>query len=115
MYRESAIATLKDANRMLRATTRWLTWCDGLNAAMKAAGVYAPTVYPRDLAIEVERTYMAANKRPSMPSKAHKHRMYGEVYRAASLADVEVAPGSIQDLAGISEVLTRVTAALATA
>jgi hypothetical protein len=113
VHRELAASALKDTIRAHRATKRWLDWCDGLNAAMKAAGVYAPTVYPVELAVSVERAYIEANKKPRMPSKDHKHRMYASAYRAADLSDVSAGPGSINDMAGIARVIAEVTAALA--
>jgi hypothetical protein len=117
MHHDSATQALKDATRMHRATVRWLTWCEWMHATHVAAGMFTREDYNtepwRQDMIAQERAYMAANKRPSMPSKTHKHRMYGEVYRAAGLADVEVAPGSIRDMAGIAAVLAQVTAALA--
>lgn len=105
---------LKDTVAAHRAFTRWLKWCDGLHAAKIAAGVYEPAEYPVALSIQVEREYTAANKRPGMPSKNRKHRMYADAYRAASLAGVDTSAG-IRDMAGIAEVITKVTAALAVA
>ena len=113
MNRELAATALKDTVSAYRAITRWLTWCDGLTAAKVASGLYESAEYDTALSISVERVYMAANKRPAMPKKDRKYRMYDDAYRAASIAGLDVAPGSIRDLAGIADVIARVTAALA--
>lgn len=117
MNRELAQNALKDLVRRHCATTRWLTWCDGMHAVHVAAGMFEREDYNtetwRQDMIAQEREYMAANKRPTCPSKTHKHRMYDDAYRAASAAGLEIAPGSIRDLAGIASVIAQVTAALA--
>lgn len=115
-YRESAEHALKTANRMLKATDKWLNWCAGQHAVHVAAGMFTREDYNtepwRQDMIAQERAYAAANKRPPMPSKNHKHRMYSEVYRAAALTGVDTSAG-IRDLDGIRATLAAVTAALA--
>lgn len=110
---------LKDLNRRYRATTRWLTWCDGMHAVHVAAGMFTREDYNteswRQDMIAQEREYSKANKRPSCPSKNHKHQMYSDAYRAAACAGLDIEPGSIRDMAGIADVIARVTAALAAA
>jgi len=112
-----AANALKEAVAAHKAFTRWLTWCAGMHAVHVAAGMFSREDYNtepwRQDMIAQERTYMAANKRPGMPSKTRKYRMYDAIYRAASLADVEVAPGSVRDMEGVARVIAQVTAALA--
>lgn len=115
-YRESAQFALKTATRMLKATDKWLNWCEGMHAVHVAAGMfdredYNTETWRQDM-IAQDRAYTAANKRPSMPSKSHKHRMYSEVYRLAALTGVDTSAG-IRDLAGIRTVLAAAAAALA--
>lgn len=119
MYKILATDALKDLVAAHKAIKRWLAWCDGLSAAKKAAGLYEADLHDNNysawlaLSIEVEKTYVAVNKRPPMPSKNRKHQMYSNAYRAAQLADVEIAPGSIRDMDDIARVIADVTAALA--
>ncbi len=119
MNKALAQNALKDLNRRYLATTRWHTWCDGMHAVHVAAGMFEREDYNtepwRQDMIAQEREYMAANKRPRRPSKDHKHQMYSDAYRAAACAELEVSPGSIHDLAGITNVINLVTAALARA
>lgn len=112
---EAAAAALQDTVKAYRAFTRWLTWCDGLGAAKTAAGLYELADYDTALSIAVEQIYTAAHKRPPMPPKERKYRMYDDAYRAASLAGVQIAPGSIRNLTGVARVIAEVTAALAVA
>lgn len=114
-HRDMAADALREAASAYRAIRRWHAWCDGLHAAKVASGLYELAEYDTALSIAVERSYEAANKPPAMPPKARKYRMYDAAYRAASLAGVEVEPGSIRDLDGIARVIAEVTAALAAA
>lgn len=120
MNKIAAREALKDAAAAHRAFTRWLRWCDGLHAAKVVNGLFADDAEYnskawKDRSAAVERAYLAANPKPGMPSKNRKHRMYDDIYRAAVLADVDVAPGSIRDMEGVARVIAQVTSALASA
>lgn len=113
-YKVAAQNALKDTVKAHKAHTRWLAWCAGLSAARKAAGLYdTPNSWDLGKARAVDALYMEAYKRPANPSKASKYRMYDNAYRAARLAGVEVAAGSLSNLDDIATVISTVTAALA--
>lgn len=114
MNRELASSALADTMSAYRAFKRWHAWCDGLHAVKIASGLFEKPEYDIQLSISIEKTYLEANKRPRMPSKDRKHRMYSDVYRAASLAGVEVEPGSIGTLDNVFLAMTQVASKLAT-
>lgn len=115
MNQEAATANLKRVVSAHRTFTKWLAWCEGLSAARMAAKLFDKAEWNTAASIAVERVYEAVYKRPSMPSKDRKHQMYSDAYRAASLAGLDIAPGSISDMEGIAKVIAQVTAAIATA
>lgn len=114
MNKALAANALADTMKAYRAFTDWHAWCEGLHAAKISAGVFEPAEFPVELSVRVERVYLAAIKKPKMPSKTRKHKMYSDAYRAASLAGLEVPPGSISTLDGVFRVMAQVAAKLAT-
>lgn len=116
--RAMAQYAVKQAVSAHTAIKKWQDWCAGLTAAMKDAGLYSDDAdylsYEwRAEARFVENKYTALNKRPPMPAKVRKHRMYDDTYRAAALVGIEVPPGSINSMEDVFRTLASVTSVLA--
>lgn len=117
--RRTAQFVLKETVRSHTAIKKWLDWCDGLSAAKKEAGLYRADLHREDyerwiaLSIQVEKAYLASHKKPPMPSKERKLRMYDSTYRVAALVGLEVPAGSLNSLEDVFRTLTAVTVALA--